>query len=376
MHDIQTKHDEFFMRRALSLAKKGAGKTSPNPMVGAVIVRYGNGGTPPAIVGEGYHHGAGLPHAEVIALAYAGSKAKGAILYTNLEPCCHTEKRTPPCTNLVLKSGIARVVIAMKDPNPMVNGRGIKILRKAGITVTTDVLQNEAKQLNEVFVTYITTRRPFVILKAAMTLDGKIATKSGESRWITGEVARQEVHKVRSEVDAVLVGIGTVLADNPNLVVGKKGTKNPLRVVIDPYLKIQISANLIVSAQTAQTLVITTTAASAKKQKQLEQLGVKIEMFPLQKGGIPFKDILKRLGEMGITSLLIEGGGNVNGRALREGVVDKVIFYIAPKFLCGDDAKAVVAGKAISSLADAAFLHDVTIRKVGDDLCVCGYIGK
>ncbi len=378
---IYTQQDEFFMRRALSLAKKGAGKTSPNPMVGAVIVGHGK------VVGEGFHHGPGLPHAEVIAFAKAGLKAKGATLYTNLEPCCHTKKRTPPCTNLLLKSGIARVVIAMKDPNHQVNGRGIKILRQAGITVTTGVLQKDAERLNEVFIKQMTTKLPFVILKAAMTLDGRIATKSGESRWITGEKARQEVHKLRSQVDAVLVGIGTVLADDPMLIAGGK-KKNPsqgtlppqgtlpLRAVIDPHLKIPLHSRLIASILEAPTLLLTTVSATSKKAILVTKTGVRIEYFPKNTAGIPFKAILKRLGQIGITSVLIEGGGNVNGRALREGVVDKVIFYIAPKFLCGNDAKAVVDGKAISSLADATSLHDVTIRKVGDDLCVEGSIGK
>ncbi len=364
------------MRRAFFLARKGSGKTSPNPMVGAVIVRHGK------VVGEGYHHGAGLPHAEIIALEQAGRKAVGATLYTNLEPCCHTKKRTPPCTDAIVGSGIAHVVSAMRDPNPMVNGKGFDILRAAGIDVTAGLMEYEAIRLNEVFIKQIKTKLPFVILKAAMTLDGRIATKDGASRWITGEKARREVHTLRSKLDAVLVGIGTVLADDPCLLANRKGFKNPLRVVIDPDLKIPISARLVTSILEAPTLIFTTVPAcsrrsdSSKKAATLMKAGVQIESFPKKAGGISFKTILKRLGEIGITSLLIEGGGKVNGRALREGVVDRVIFFIAPKFLCGNDARAVVDGKALSSLADAVSLHDITIRKVGGDLCIEGYTTK
>ncbi|MBI3598505.1 MAG: bifunctional diaminohydroxyphosphoribosylaminopyrimidine deaminase/5-amino-6-(5-phosphoribosylamino)uracil reductase RibD [Nitrospirae bacterium] len=356
------------MRRAFFLARKGAGKTAPNPMVGAVIVRHGR------IVGEGYHHRAGCAHAEIIALAQAGKKAGGGTLYTNLEPCCHTEKRTPPCTDAIIQSGIARVVAAMLDPNPMVHGKGFNALRAAGIDVTVGLLQHEANRLNEIFIKQMKTKLPFVILKAAMTLDGRIATKTGASRWVTCEKARDEVHKLRSKVDAVLVGIGTVLADDPALLANRKGFKNPLRVVIDPHLKIPVHSRLVTSVGQAPTLVLTTVSTSSKKAALLMRNGVRIESFPKQIGGIPFEAILKRLSQIGITSLLIEGGGNVNGRALREGIVDKVIFYIAPKFLCGNDAKAVVDGEAIASLTDAVSLRDLTIRKVGDDLCVEGYI--
>ncbi len=359
------------MRRALFLARKGMGKTSPNPMVGAIILRHGK------IVGEGYHHGPGQPHAEVMALGQAGRTAKGGTLYTNLEPCCHTGKRTPPCTNAIIESGIARVVIAMEDPNPKVCGRGVKILRKAGISVTTGLLKQDAQKLNETFTKYMTTKRPFVLLKAAMTLDGKIATKMGESRWISGRPARQEVHRLRSLVDAVLVGIGTVLADNPGLLANRRGFKNPLRVVIDPSLKIPVSTRLVLSCRETPTLVLTTRAASSIKLQELKQLGVRVETLPTSpKGKIAFQTILTLLGKTGITSLLIEGGGKVNGMALREGVVDKVLFYIAPKLLCGNDAKDVTAGVAIASLARAVQIQDMTVSHVGDDLRVEGYLQR
>lgn len=343
---MEDKQDQFFMRRAFFLARKGEGKTAPNPMVGAVIVRHEKGTRslrgerPLRVVGEGYHHQPGLPHAEIIALEQAGANAFGGTLYINLEPCCHTKKRTPPCTNAILKSGISRVVVAMRDPNKMVNGKGIQILREAGISVTCDLMRDQAMRLNEVFVKRMTQKLPFVILKAAMTLDGKIATKTGASRWITSDAARREVHQLRSRVDAVLVGIGTVLADDPELLAYGK-TKNPLRgvrplrVVIDPNLKIPIQSRLVTTVSSAPTLVMTTVSAASKKASLLAQAGVLIESFPKEVGGIPFQAILKRLMKKGIASLLIEGGGRVNGRALREGVVDRVIFFIAPKFLCG-----------------------------------------
>ncbi len=364
------------MRRALALAKRGIGKTSPNPMVGAVIVGKGR------LIAEGYHHGPGTPHAEAIALALAGQLAKGhrvlrgATLYTNLEPCCHTEKRTPPCTNAILKSGIARVVVGMKDPNSAVNGKGLQILSDAGIIVQVGLLQDAAEALNEGYTKWITTGRPFVILKAAMTLDGNIATKTGASRWITGEKARGEVHRLRSLVDAVLVGIGTVLADDPMLISNLKGRKNPLRVVIDPKLTTPLSARLMTSLETAPTLILADDSASVKKQRQIEQLGATVQRFRHQKEGISFDTILKMLGEMGICNLLIEGGGNVNGRALREGAVDRVIFYIAPKFLAGDDATSVVSGKALSLLSQAILLQDIKISTVGEDICISGMVRK
>ncbi|MEK7286888.1 MAG: bifunctional diaminohydroxyphosphoribosylaminopyrimidine deaminase/5-amino-6-(5-phosphoribosylamino)uracil reductase RibD [Nitrospirota bacterium] len=379
---IIDKEDIYFMRRALALAKRGAGKTSPNPMVGAIIVQKGQGQRllrgerPLRVIGEGYHHGPGIPHAEAVALANASESVKGATLYTNLEPCCHTKKRTPPCTDAILKSGIARVVVGMKDPNPAVNGKGIQVLSDAGIVVQAGLLKDEAEVLNAGYIKWITTGRPFVILKAAMTLDGKIATKTGASRWITGEAARRQVHQLRSSVDAVVIGIGTVIADDPMLISNLKGRTNPLRVVIDPCLKISLSAKLITSCQIAKTLILTNDSASSRKQKQIEHLGVEVRRFPYRKEGIPFDGILKTLGEMGICNLLIEGGGNVNGRSLREGAVDRVIFYIAPKFLSGDDAKAVVSGKSISRLEAAIQIADMKISKVGGDICISGMVQK
>jgi len=364
------KIDETYMKRALRLARKGRGKTAPNPMVGAVVVKNG------AIIGEGFHPGPGEPHAEVTALNKAGRKAKGATLYTNLEPCCHTEKRTPPCTDAILKSGIRRVVAAMTDPNPLVSGQGFDLLRRGGVEITEGVLREEAERLNEVFIKYITTQRPFVILKVAMTLDGRIAAADGSSRWITGEAARLEVHRLRSEVNAVMVGIGTVLADDPMLTARRPGMRNPIRIVIDPDLRIPLKAKLVTSISEAPTFLITTSSASAEKIRKLEKAGVQVALLPQADRQISFDDIFERLGKAGITSVLIEGGGRVNGMALRSGMVDKVIFYVAPKLLCGDDAKSAVAGKAIPSLGAALLLKDVQVRKSGGDLRIEGYLKK
>lgn len=364
------KADLYYMQRALRLARKGRGKTSPNPMVGAVVVKNG------AVVGEGFHPGPGAPHAEAIALSKAGKRAKGATLYTNLEPCCHTEKRTPPCTEAILESGIRRVVAAMTDPNPLVAGRGFGLLRKAGVEVMEGVLREEAERLNEIFIKYITTQKPFVILKVATTLDGRIATATGSSRWITGEAARWEVHRLRSEVDAVLVGIGTVLADDPMLTARRPGMKNPTRIVLDPHLKIPLKAKLVASVSEATTLLVTTASAPSEKIRTLEKRGVRVALLPHAKGKISFELLFERLGKEGITSVLIEGGGIVNGMALRAGVVDKAIFYVAPKLLCGEDARSAVAGKSVPALDDALILEEVRIRKVGGDFCIEGYLKK
>lgn len=358
------------MKRALRLARKGRGKTGPNPMVGAVVVRKG------VVVGEGYHHGPGRPHAEAVALAEAGARAKGATLYTNLEPCCHTNKRTPPCVDAIVASGVRKVVAAMTDPNPMVAGRGFQLLRRNGIAVVEGLLAPEAERLNEVFAKYITTGRPFVTLKGAMTLDGRIATASGESRWITGEAARKEVHRLRAEVDAVLVGVGTVLADDPVLTARLPGGKNPLRIVIDPSLKTPLQSRLIRSAAETPLLLLTTSAAPARKVEQLKEKGAQIEIMPHRKGEISFDLLLEKLGKGGVTHLLIEGGGGVNGGALRAGAVDRVIFYIAPKLLCGADAKGIVTGRSVATLSQAIRLREWTVKKVGDDLRVEGRIEK
>ncbi len=360
--------DEFYMRRALLLAARGAGKVSPNPMVGAVVVKNGE------IVGEGFHPGPGWPHAEVFALEQAGRRARGATLYTTLEPCGHLDKRTPPCTRAIFQSGIRRLVSAMVDPNPKVSGRGFATLRAEGVEVTEGLCQAEAMRLNAVYVKWIAVGRPYIFLKAAMTLDGRIATATGESQWITSDAARKDSRKLRAQVDAILVGVGTVLADNPHLTARSRGAKNPLRVVIDPALRTPPSAHVLTAE--APTVLIAADGVSPNKIGRLQAKGVEVHRLPRSDNEIAFGAVLDFLAQRGITSLLIEGGSRVNGWALRSGEVDRVVFYIAPTLFGGDDAQGAFAGKGCRTLAEAFSLVDVKIRKIGPDLRVEGSVRK
>ncbi|MFQ5580049.1 MAG: bifunctional diaminohydroxyphosphoribosylaminopyrimidine deaminase/5-amino-6-(5-phosphoribosylamino)uracil reductase RibD [Nitrospiria bacterium] len=362
--------DLVYIKQALALARRGYGKASPNPMVGAVLVKRG------AVIGKGFHLGPGRPHAEALALEQAGRRSKGATLYTNLEPCCHTQKRTPPCSHAIIQSGVQKVVSSMADPNPLVSGKGFATLRQSGIEVREGLMRLEAEGLNEAFIKFMTTQKPLVILKAAMTLDGRIATGKGKSRWITGEAARKEVHRLRAGVDAVMVGIGTVLADDPMLTVRHRRVRNPLRVVIDSDLKIPLKSKLVTSLAEAETLLITTSKAPVKKAEKLSAMGLSICSLPSRKREIPFRSILKALGKRGIISVLVEGGGQVNGIALRSGEVDRVIFYVAPKLLCGEDARGVVSGRSIPLLSNAIGLDQFKIGRVGEDLRIEGYLHK
>lgn len=356
------------MRQALRLAAKGRGKTGPNPMVGAVVVRDER------VVGVGFHAGPGLPHAEVCALDAAGTSAAGATLYTTLEPCCHLDKRTPPCTGAILRSGVRRVVAAMRDPNPRVAGGGLAALREAGLEVEEGLCLAFALRLNAPYVKFVTTGRPYVTLKAAATLDGRIATRSGRSQWITSEAARRDARRLRAEVDAVLIGVGTALSDNPRLTARRAGARNPLRVILDPALKTPTDAHLLTELGEADTFVAVTSRAPRRKMALLQARGVVIERFPSRNGTIPFDAILERLGQRGVASLLIEGGSRVNGLALRSGVVDRVVLYLAPKLFGGEDALGLFSGRAISDLSDAVVLQDVRVRKIGGDLRVEGII--
>lgn len=353
--------DEIFIKRALSLAARARGMTSPNPMVGAVIVRNG------IIVSEGFHRKAGTPHAEAIAIENAGGKTRGATLYVSLEPCCHRDKRTPPCTEKILSSGIKRVVISMQDPNPKVSGKGIEELTRAGIHVVSGILEEKARRLNEYYIKHITTGRPFVVLKVAMTLDGKIATPEGESKWITGEKARMAVHRLRNSVDAVMTAIGTVKADNPSLTARIKGGKNPVRIVIDPHLEIPVDANLI--KVPPQTIIVT--RARNRKADYLLKSGIKLVYF---KNLLDLNWLLQSLGKTGIASVLIEGGSSLNAYALSAGIVDKVMFFIAPKIIGGRDSFPAVGGKSFRRLEDAYRIKDLKVMRIGDDFLMEGYI--
>lgn len=360
------------MTLALRLAAKGRGKTSPNPMVGALVVKNGR------IVGHGYHQGPGHPHAEILALNQAGPRARGATLYVTLEPCCHLLKRTPPCVPAVLQSGVRQVVVAMTDPNPMVKGRGIAALRRAGITVTTGMAQEEAAQLNRAYLHWVTTGRPYVILKAGMTLDGKVATAKGESRWITGPHARQAAHRLRSQVDAVVVGVGTVLRDNPTLTARlsarplKLASRQPLRVVLDSRLRTPPAATVCAKQDRAKTLIVTTSRASRARRRSFERAGVEVLSLSTKNGRVSLPALMTMLGKRGVTSVLIEGGSTVNAAALREKLVNHVLLYLAPTLMGGQDAKAVIGDHSPKRLAQALPLRHLTVRRIGKDLVVEG----
>jgi diaminohydroxyphosphoribosylaminopyrimidine deaminase / 5-amino-6-(5-phosphoribosylamino)uracil reductase len=353
--------DAFYINRTIRLAEKARGMTSPNPMVGAVIVKNGQ------IISEDFHRRPGTPHAEALALEKAGEDARNSTLYVSLEPCCHTEKRTPPCTKALINAGIKRVIIAMKDPNPKVSGKGIVELQKAGIEVKSGILENKAQQLNEAYVKYVTSGIPFVILKTAMTLDGKIATPEGQSKWITGEKARGLVHRIRSSSDAIMTAIGTVKADDPQLTARGKNCKNPLRIIIDPKLEIPIDAKVL--HMPPQTIIVT--GVNNPKAFHLEQAGIKIIYY---QGKLDLNWLMTKLGEMEIISLLIEGGSSLNAHALENGIVDKIMFFIAPMIIGGRESFPAIGGKTFRRLEEAYRIKNIQIRRIGEDILIQGYV--
>jgi len=368
---LPVRSDALYMKRALRLAMKGLGQTRPNPAVGSVVVRNGR------IVGAGYHEAAGSPHAEVRALDHAGKEASGATLYVTLEPCCHTNKRTPPCTEAIIERGVRRVVVAMRDPHPKVAGRGLARLEAAGIETTEGVLSMEAERLNPGYLKFFATGSPYVILKSAMTMDGQIATAEGQSRWITGEAARADAHRLRARVDAILVGVGTVRADNPHLTVrggafARHRTIFPVRVVIDPRLEIPITAAVCQPSE-APTLLLCTANAKPRDVERLQQNGIPIEILPDREGWIPFEEILAALTRRGLRSVLIEGGATVNAIALKSGRVDQFVFYVAPMLFGGNDATLLFSGPSVRRLSEAVPLQDIRIKRMGADLRVMGY---
>ena len=362
--------DREVMALALCLAAKGRGRTSPNPMVGAVVVSRGD------IVGQGSHRKAGGPHAEVLALSQAGSRAKGGTLYVTLEPCSHLKKRTPPCVPLVISSGVRRVVVAMVDPNPQVRGRGVAQLKRAGIRVEVGCLEVEARQLNEAYIHWVQTGRPFTILKAGMTLDGQIATAGGESQWITGEAARLRGHRLRAEVDAVLVGIGTVLRDDPQLTARTGGDpvrlapRQPLRVVVDSRLRIPLRAAVLQRQDEAHTVIATTRAAPSTKIAALQGRGIDVLVLPAAGGHVDLAALWTRLGQLGVTSLLVEGGSDLNAAALRAGLLQRLMCFIAPMLLGGQDAKGLFGGLSPRRLREALPLKNLRSEPVGRDMLI------
>lgn len=360
------------MKKCLRLAVKGKGKTAPNPMVGALLVHENK------IIGKGYHKKAGLPHAEIEAILSTGTKAGGSRLYVNLEPCSHFG-RTPPCSEAIIKGGIKEVVIGMIDPNPLVAGRGIKKLKMAGIKVTHGIMEKDCRKINEPFIKYITMKLPYVTMKVASSLDGKISTITGESRWITGDQARRHVHTIRNEVDAVMVGINTVLRDDPLLTTrlnGEKDLKHPARVILDSRLKIPLKAKLIQQRNGQKTIIATTSMAQKKKITTLKNMGIVVLKIKEKNARVDMNDLIAKLGKMEISNIMIEGGAEVNASALQSGIVDKVIFFIAPIIIGGAKAASSIMGNGIRFLKDAIPIKETVVKKVGNDFMLEGYIHR
>lgn len=360
--------DRTYMERALNLAAQGRGRTSPNPLVGAVLARQG------VVVGEGYHASAGGDHAEVIALKAAGGSVPGAACYVTLEPCVHYG-RTPPCVDALIEAGITKVVVAAYDPNPVVAGRGVHRLRKAGITVEVGLLQEEAVRLNEAYFKYIRTGEPYVLLKAALSLDGKLATRTGDSQWITGDLARHRVHEMRNSVDAVMVGIGTVLKDDPILTTRLRGAeaRDPLRVVVDTRGRLPATARLLRSGCQSP-LVAVGPRVSQARLRQLRERGTDVIVLPAGAGGVSLPHLIRELGHRAITSVMIEGGGRLATAALQAGIVDKVVLMFAPILIGGMKAPTLLQGEGAEKLIEALRIKQLKVEHIGDDLLLEGHV--
>ena len=363
--------DQNYMLQAIQLAKQGEGWTNPNPMVGAVIVKNGR------IIGKGYHKKCGELHAERNAIASLTESAEGATIYVTLEPCCHYGK-TPPCTEAIIEQKIKRVVIGSRDPNPKVSGKGIKMLQEAGIEVIEDFMREECDRLNPVFFHYITTKTPYVVMKYAMTLDGKIATKTGASKWITGEAARAEVQHMRHRYMGIMAGIGTVLADDPMLNVRVEGWKSPIRILCDSGLRIPLDGQIVKSAGKYRTIVAYADSENTEaKRKRLHEMGVETICCPDEKNQVDLKKLMKYLGEEGIDSILLEGGGTLNDSALRAGIVQEVQAFIAPKLFGGMNSKTPVEGIGVRFPSEAVKLKCTDICQIGEDIRItCQVCGK
>jgi diaminohydroxyphosphoribosylaminopyrimidine deaminase/5-amino-6-(5-phosphoribosylamino)uracil reductase len=363
--------NETYMKMALSLAEQGRGWTSPNPMVGAVVVREDK------VVGTGFHRKAGGPHAEIYALEKAGENAQGSTLYVTLEPCNHTG-RTPPCTKVIIQSGIKSVVAGMKDPNPQVAGGGLEFLRSQGLDVTVGVCEDECRRLNEAFIKHITTGLPFVILKSASTLDGRIATRSGDSKWITNKRSRQFVHELRHAVDAIMVGMGTVAKDNPMLTTRLEDSKgsDPVRIVLDTHLSISLEAQLLHLSSGSDTLIVFGNSVVPEKRKAIEKTGVRLLAMDCDENHIDLNALMKELGNMKIMSLLVEGGSRVNGSAIRAGIVDKIYMFYAPKICGGDDGVSICTGPGVELMEHSIGLEEISVHRFDDDVMIEGYVKK
>ena len=352
-------NDQDYMRLALELAERGRGRTSPNPMVGAVVVKDGR------IIGQGWHEKCGQPHAERNALASCTEDPRGGDMYVTLEPCCH-HGRQPPCTDAILEAGIRRVAAGSGDPNPLVAGKGVRILREHGVEVVEGVLRDECDKLNEVFFHYIRTKRPFVVMKYAMTMDGKIAACTGASKWVTGEEARAHVQEQRNACAAIMAGVGTVLADDPLLTCRLPGGRNPVRVICDTHLRTPPTARVVADAREAPT-ILATCSTDAEKRAVCENAGCRVLVLDEKDGHVDLAQLMERLGQEQIDSVLLEGGGTLNWAALESGIVQRVQAYIAPKLFGGRDAKTPVEGQGVPAPAQAFRLKNTAVTRLGED---------
>lgn len=369
--------DERFMAQALRLAGRARGRTSPNPMVGSVIVRGDE------VVGRGYHRRAGAEHAEIAALQDAGEAAQGAELYVNLEPC-HHRGRTGPCTRAIMDAGIKRVVVGMRDPNPLVNGKGIRALRRRGVKVAVSVLEEDCRRLNEAFLCYMSLRRPLVTLKTAITLDGRVAAASGDARWVTGPEARRQGHRMRDRSDVIMVGVGTVLADDPSLTCRDiRGGKDPMRVVVDSRLRTPPGAALVkaTASSSAPTLIVTTDTAPANRARALEAAGAQVLRLPAKRGvggkrQVPLGEMLTALSDREVVTVMLEGGPHLAGALWSHGLVDRLVAFVAPKVIGDPAALPMLAAGQVPLMAQATDLEDVKVRRVGVDLMISGRVAK
>lgn len=351
--------DEYYMGLALKLALKAKGKTSPNPLVGALVVKSGR------IIGKGFHAKAGLAHAEIIALDEAGKKAKGAILYVTLEPCTHTG-RTAPCIDRIIASGIKEVVIGMIDPNPLNNGKGVMLLKQSNIKVKVGVLSEQLKKINESFIKYITTKIPFVTVKIAQSLDGRIATRTGDSKWITSDRSRAFAHNIRKNYDAIMVGVNTVLRDNPRLNTWFS-PKKLIKIIVDSNLSTPESSNIF--SEDSKVIIVTLPSRPGQETENRKKLSAKATILEVKEkaGQINLRDALKKLAQMQISNIIVEGGGTLNGSLFDEKLVDKILFFISPKIVGGKDAVSSVMGNGAKRIDQAIKLHDLKIKRFGEE---------
>ena len=362
------KPDIFYIKKAAKLALKAKGLTSPNPLVGASVVKNGK------IIGEGSHKKAGGPHAEIFALREAGINAEGASLYVTLEPCRHFG-RTPPCTDAIIKSRIKEVIIGVKDPNPINNGKAIAILKKAGIKVSVGFLEDELNKMNESFNKYITKKLPFVTVKAGQSLDGKIATRRGDSKWITSEKSRGLARKMRNFYDAIMVGANTVIKDDP-LLNCAQGRDRFFKIIVDPELKVSLNSKIFSRMSKGKLIIASAESASEEKARLIQNRGASVIKFKAKNGRISLRQLLKELAKKEITSVFVEGGGELIGSLFDEGLVDKVMFFIAPKIIGGSGEVSSVKGTGVEKVNDAVRLRDVKLKKIGEDFLIEGYVNE